>query len=154
MGRRKSAMQAPGSGFIQEKKQRGPFGLKRGGSSQEGRLPVSPSPPQTAQTESLSVNSHDESSIRPTSARQGTNDDAMEPISEGQQTPKAEAQTGVTGTTLQEEPQNTAGNEVGHCIVAAFQVHIHCSSGFTKLTFIPFRPTLKGFLGGQILLTK
>lgn len=114
MGRRKSVVQSPGSGFIQEKKQRGPFGIKRGGSSQESHQPVSPSPPQTAQTESLSVNSHDESSIRPTSARQGTNGDVMEPISEGQQTPKAANGMGITGTTLQEEPQKMAETEVGN----------------------------------------
>lgn len=112
MGRRKSVVSSPGSGFIQEKKQRGPFGVKRGGSSQDSYQPTSPTPPQTAQTESLSVNSHDESSIRPTSSTRETSGDAMEPISEGQQTPRAT--NGIMGTSLQEEPQKITGTDVGY----------------------------------------
>lgn len=125
MGRRKSVIQTPGGGFTQEKRHRGPFGAKRGGSSQDSQQPGSPSPPQTGhtgQSEALSVTSHDDSSIRPTSARQGTND-AMEPISEGQQTPKAANEMGVTNTAVQGEPQKATENEVGDPF-STFQVYI------------------------------
>ncbi|KAK2768203.1 hypothetical protein FQN54_000055 [Arachnomyces sp. PD_36] len=111
MHRRKSIVGGPNSGFIQEKKPRGPFGTRRGGStSQDSQQPASPTPPQTAQTEALSITSHDDASIRPTSARRGTSNDQMEPISEGQQTPTATNGVEITGTTLQEEPQKITGN--------------------------------------------